>query len=182
MQLDQLAASDPAREAAWLPAELPPHAKVIVSTTDDARWEPGGLAVRLEGMTPAEGEQALDLILRGADPPERQGTKLNEPRRTLQPDQRETVMAHFKQCSLPLYLKGWRRRECHRPLEVVIRACRTHARSVKASQAFLDTLFNRLATNANHGPVLVEAKLGLPGNAARCSLTESEILDVLTAD
>ncbi|MGO9270018.1 MAG: DUF4062 domain-containing protein [Terriglobia bacterium] len=30
--LDQLAASDPARDVTWLPPELPPHVKVIIST------------------------------------------------------------------------------------------------------------------------------------------------------
>jgi len=54
--LDQLAASDPAREATWLPEELPPGVKVIVSTTDDVR----GLLVQLEPMTQSEGGQALD--------------------------------------------------------------------------------------------------------------------------
>src|SRR6266849_3290869 len=33
--LDQLAASDPARDVTWLPPELPPYVKVIISTTDD---------------------------------------------------------------------------------------------------------------------------------------------------
>ncbi len=175
--LDQLAASDPAREAAWLPAELPPHAKVIVSTTDEARREPGGLAVRLEGMTPAEGEQALVLLLRGADPQEQQGTRFNESRRTLQPDQRERVMAHFKQCSLPLYLR-LASEECRLWKSYSTQDACTLGEGIAG---VLDTLFNRLATNANHGPVLVERSLGYLATA-RYGLTENEILDVLTAD
>jgi WD40 repeat protein len=45
----------------------------------------------------------------------------------------------------------------------------------------LDTLFGQLASNANHGPVLVERSLGYLASA-RYGLTEDEMLDVLTAD
>jgi WD40 repeat protein len=158
--LDQLAASDPAREATWLPEELPPGVKVIVSTTDDVR----GLLVQLEPMTQSEGGQALDEWL-------------GEARRTLRPWQRATVLAHFERCGLPLYLKLaaeesklWK---SYAPQD----AC-TLGEGVAG---VIDTLFDRLASNANHGPVLVERSLGYLA-AARYGLTEGEILDVLTAD
>ena len=51
-----------------------------------------GLPVQLERMAQSEGGQALDELLR-------------EERRTLQSWQRETVLAHFERCGLPLYLK-----------------------------------------------------------------------------
>jgi WD40 repeat protein len=158
--LDQLAAGDPAREATWLPEELPPGVKVIVSTTDDV----SGLRVQLEPMTQSEGGQALDEWLQ-------------EARRTLQPWQRETVLAHFERCGLPLYLKLaaeesklWK---SYTPED----AC-TLGEGVAG---VIDTLFDRLASNANHGPVLVERSLGYLA-AARYGLTEDEVLDVLTAD
>jgi hypothetical protein len=79
--LDQLSASDPAREVTWLPSALPLHVKVIVSTTDDGKRLPEALLVQLERMGQAEGAEALDELLR-------------EARRTLQPWQRETA-AHL---------------------------------------------------------------------------------------
>ena len=164
--LDQLSASDPARGATWLQAELPAHVKVIVSTTDDGERLPQGLPVALERMTAAEGEQALDELL---DP--------KEQRRTLQPWQRDAVLEHFERCGLPLYLKlaaeESRLWKSFSPLD----ACRLG----EGIAGVLDTLFGRLASNVNHGPVLVERSLGYLA-AARYGLTEDEILDVLTAD
>jgi WD40 repeat protein len=158
--VDQLSASDPARDMTWLPEELPPGVKVIVSTTDDVT----GLLVQLEPMTQSEGGQALDEWLR-------------EARHTLQPWQRATVLAHFARCSLPLYLKLaaeesklWK---SYTPPD----ACALG----EGVAGVIDTLFDRLARNANHGPVLVERSLGYLA-AARYGLTEGEVLDVLTAD
>jgi WD40 repeat protein len=166
--LDQLAASDPARDVTWLPPELPPHVKVIVSIsvsgTGDGERLPEGVPVRLERMAQSEGEQALDELLR-------------EARRNLQPWQQETVLAHFERCGLPLYLKLaadesrlWR---SFAPEN----ACKLG----EGVAGVIDTLFDRLSTNANHGPVLVGRSLGYLA-AARYGLAEDEILDVLTED
>ena len=162
--LDQLAVGDPARDVTWLPPESPPHVKVIVSTTDDGQRLPESLTVQLESMAKSEGGQALDEWMR-------------EAHRTLQPWQRETVLAHFEYCGLPLYLKLaaeesklWK---SYTPPD----AC-TLGGSIAG---IIDTLFARLASNTNHGPVLVERSLGYLA-AARYGLTEDEILDVLTAD
>ena len=158
--LDQLAASDPAREATWLPEELPPGVKVIVSTTDDVR----GLLVQLEPMTQSEGGQALDEWLR-------------EAHHTLQPWQRDKVLAHFERSGLPLYLKLAAEESELWKSYALEDAC-TLGEGVAG---VIDTLFDRLASNANHGPVLVERSLGYLA-AARYGLTEGEVLDVLTAD
>ena len=45
----------------------------------------------------------------------------------------------------------------------------------------IDTLFDRLSLEANHGPPLVGRSLGYLA-AARYGLTEEEMLDVLSAD
>ena len=162
--LDQLAANDPARDVTWLPPELPPNVKVILSTANDGERLPDGMPVRLERMPQAEGEQALTELL-------------HEAHRTLQPWQRETVLAHFERCGLPLYLKMaaeesrlWKSYTPHD-------ACKLG----EGVLGVIDTLFDRLASNANHGPVLVERSLGYIA-AARYGLTEDEVLDVLTAD
>jgi len=162
--LDQLAAGDPARDVTWLPSELLPHVKVMISTTADAERLPEGLAVQIERMTQSEGGDALEEWLREAG-------------RTLQPWQREKVLAHFGRCGLPLYLKLaaeesklWKsyapREEC------TLR---------EGVAGVIDTLLERLASNANHGPTLVERSLGYLA-AARYGLTEDEMLDVLTSD
>jgi len=66
------------------------------------------------------------------------------------------VLAHFERCGLPLYLKLaaeesklWK---SYAPQD----AC-TLGEGVAG---VIDTLFDRLASNANHGPVLVERSLG----------------------
>ena len=189
--IDQLAASDPARDMTWLPPELPPHVKVIVSTTV-GRLKPAppmqthdspvvgqalslanslssqllsdGFLVALAPMTPSEGGQALDEWLREAN-------------RTLQPWQRETVLAHFERCGLPLYLKLAAEESRLWKSYASPDAC-TLGEGVAG---VIDTLFDRLSSNTNHGPTLVERSLGYLA-AARYGLTEGEILDVLTAD
>jgi hypothetical protein len=162
--LDQLAANDPARNVTWLPPELPPQVKVILSMTDDGERLPAGLPVRLERMPQAEGNQALTELL-------------NEAHRTLQPWQRDMVLAHFARCGFPLYLKlaaeESRLWKSYAPED----AC-TLGEGVAG---IIDTLFARLASNANHGQVLVERSLGYLA-AARYGLTEDEVLDVLTDD
>jgi hypothetical protein len=55
------------------------------------------------------------------------------------------------------------------------------ARWAKASRESSTPYFGRLASNSNHGPVLVNRSLGYLA-AARYGLTEGEALDVLTAD
>jgi len=162
--LDQLAAGDPARDVTWLPPELPPHVKVILSTTGVGERLPEGVPLRLERMAHSEGGQALDAML-------------HESRRTLQPSQRKTVMAHFERCGLPLYLK--------------LAAEESKLWKSYASEdlcalgegvpGVIDTLLDRLKSNANHGAVLVEHSLGYLASA-RYGLTEDEVLDVLTAD
>ena len=162
--LDQLPSSDPAREARWLPAELPPFVKVVVSTTGDGERLPSGLPLRLERMIAAEGGQALDALLRDA-------------RRTLQPGQRETVLSHFERCGLPLYFKLAAEES---RLWMSFSPPDTCALG-EGIAGILDTLFDRLASNANHGPVVVSRSLGYLA-AARYGLTEDEMLDVLSVD
>jgi WD40 repeat protein len=162
--LDQLAASDPARLMNWLPPELPPHVKVIVSTSANVERLPIGLPVPLERMTQWEGGRALEEWLR-------------EARRTLQPWQRDKVLAQFEHCGLPLYLKLAAEESRLWKSYTSEDACMLG----EGVAGVIDTLFDRLASNANHGPTLVERSLGYLA-AARYGLAEDEILDVLTED
>jgi hypothetical protein len=96
--LDQLGDAHNARSLAWLPADLPPHVRVIVSSLPGeclAALEkklPSGSLVRLEPMIAGEGEELLDLWLKDAG-------------RTLRNDQREDILGKFGRSGLPLYLK-----------------------------------------------------------------------------
>jgi WD40 repeat protein len=162
--LDQLAGGDPARDVTWLPPELPPYVKVIVSTTTDAIRLPAGLPIPLECMTQSEGGEALENWLREAG-------------RTLQPWQREAVLARFERCGLPLYLKLAAEES---------KLWKSYAPQAECTlgegvAGVLDTLLDRLASNTNHGPILVERSLGYLA-AARYGLTEDEVLEVLTED
>jgi hypothetical protein len=169
--LDQLSPNDPAREATWLPPELPPHVKVIVSTTDEAGTvfslsggPEGPLLVQLEPMPLHEASQALNDLLHGV-------------RRKLQPWQREIVLSHLNRCGLPLYLKLAAEESRLWKSYTPEAACKLG----EGVAGVIDTLFDRLSSNANHGPTLVERSLGYLA-AARYGLTEGENLDVLTAD
>ena len=61
--LDQLPRDDPARSLAWLPRELPPGVKVIVSTTPEAGKLPPGAPLAVGPMTTEEAAEALDAWL-----------------------------------------------------------------------------------------------------------------------
>ncbi len=86
--LDQLSDVEHARNLVWLPAELPENVRLIVSTlpgeclSAPERKRPGPNLVELEPMSPAEGNDLLDLWLKDAG-------------RTLQDDQRAEVLGKF---------------------------------------------------------------------------------------
>jgi hypothetical protein len=96
--LDQLGDAHNARSLTWLPADLPPHVRFVVSTLPgecQAALEkklPAGSLVRLEKMGAGEGEELLDLWLKDGG-------------RALQKDQREDILGKFRLNGLPLYLK-----------------------------------------------------------------------------
>jgi hypothetical protein len=162
--LDQLGVGDPARGVRWLPQELPPNVKAIVSTADNGEALRAGAPVQLDRMTQSEAGQALDELLW-------------EAHRTLRPWQREAVLAHFERCGLPLYLKLAADESRLWKSYALPDAC-TLGEGVAG---VINTLFARLSSSASHGPVLVEHSLSYLA-AARYGLTEDEILDVLTAD
>ncbi|HEX2695416.1 MAG TPA: AAA family ATPase, partial [Acidobacteriota bacterium] len=166
--LDQLSPAHAARALGWLPAELPFHAKIVVSAT------PGDCLVALRGMipdpcflslepmSPAEGKELLGAWLRFAG-------------RTLQPAQAEEIARKFDRCGLPLYLK------------TVFEEARRWNSDTPVPDLGADVpgiirgLFSRLSSEAQHGPVLVSRSLGYLA-AAKNGLSEDELLDVLSLD
>jgi Domain of unknown function (DUF4062)/NACHT domain len=97
--LDQLPRNDQARNLLWLPSQLPPAVSVVVSTLAGEclsileRKVPEQNRITIEDMPASEGEELLGLLL-------------SEAGRRLQTAQREQVIARFRSCPLPLYLKA----------------------------------------------------------------------------
>jgi WD40 repeat protein len=173
--LDQLSDADNARNLVWLPAELPEHVRLVVSSIPGGCKEalerrlPGENLVELKPMPPTEGERLLDLWL-------------DEAGRTLQPDQRADLLDKFGQCGLPLYLKlafeearRWRSYD-----GLPVGADDQPGLSSDIAGVIRD-LFWRLSQEANHGQMLVSRSLGYLA-AAKNGLSEDEMLDVLSRD
>ncbi len=167
--LDQLGTADPARSLTWLPAQLPDHVAVVVSTLpldtlDVLRSrQPEAELVEVEPMPVEEAGDLLDIWLAGVD-------------RMLGDDQRTEVLAAFEGQGLPLHLqlafqeaRLWRSSDSHRPLRPTV------------PELIRDNLFDRLDDPENHGEVLVSRALGYLA-ASRYGLAEDELLSVLSED
>lgn len=164
--LDQLSATDNARSFAWLPAYLPEHVRLIVSTLSGEcqfaleHKQPKVNLIELGPMKKEEGEHLLNLWL-------------GEAKRKLRADQQQEVLTKFVVSGLPLYLKlafeearRWR--------------SYSSAISLKTdSDGMIHDMFERLSTD--HGPMLVERSLGYLA-ASKNGLSEDEVLDVLERD
>ena len=174
--LDQLSQTESAHNLNWLPSELPPNVKIIVSTLPEPYLCLNTLKAKLPAenikelqlLSPQHGEEVLDVWLKSAD-------------RRLQNEQRREVLGNFSQCRLPLYLKL-----------ALEEAKRWHSYDnvpkyegrlglAKDIPGIIGDLFWRLSQPANHGRLLVERSLGYLA-AARNGLTEDEILDFLSLD
>lgn len=180
--LDQLSDADHARNLFWLPAELPEHVRLIVSTlpgeckTALERTGPSGL-VKLEPMPKEEADELL-------------GAWLTDAGRTLQPAQRTEVLSTFslsamtagedsdednKEHGMPLYLKlafeEARRWKSYTPVTSL----------TPGIPGIIRQLFRRLSADASHGETIVARSLAYLA-AARSGLSEDELLDVLARD
>lgn len=178
--LDQLSDADHARSLTWLPAELPAHVRLIVSSlpgecaTALRRKLPESSVLPLEAMREDEGDELLRAWLKEAG-------------RTLQGDETSyrdsdgsvsqfgLVMERFRDCPLPLYLKL--------AFEEA-RRWKSYHRAVELSPdipGVIHDLFQRLSSDANHGQVVVAKSLGYLA-ASKNGLSEDEMLDVMSLD
>ncbi|MGA7075126.1 MAG: AAA family ATPase, partial [Halobacteriota archaeon] len=166
--LDQLSRTDNAHLLAWLPAEVPPHVRLVVSILPGealdalARRGTPPLITDLPAMPPEEGRAVLERWL-------------SEAHRTLQGQQREEVLTKFDGNGLPLYLRlafeeaqRWRSYTPCEPLSPDL-------------HGIITDLFERLESPTQHGQLFVAHCLGYL-SAARRGLTEDELLDVLSRD
>jgi NACHT domain- and WD repeat-containing protein len=170
--LDQLSAAHGARSLIWLPAQLPEHVSLIVSTRDkedtyqSLKAKPI-IAKELDGLKPDEGE---DLLAQWLKSPTVQ--------RQLQPTQREEVLRKFAQSGCnPLYLKLafeearlWT--SYQEPQEDLTEG---------VAGIIEDNMIKRLKHEGNHGEMLVSHALGYLA-ASRYGLTEDELVDLLSRD
>jgi len=168
-ELDRLSDADGARSLVWLPAELPEHVRIVVSTSGgdvqfslEARLPETNL-IELGPMSRQQGEELLDLWLFDAG-------------RSVTPVQRDEVLDKFEPEGLPLYLRlafeEARRWRSDTPEEEV--------RLGSGIPGIIrENLLRRLARD--HGELLASRALGYLA-AAKDGLAEDELLGVLSAE
>jgi hypothetical protein len=170
--LDQLTEAD-ARKLKWLPEELPPHAKFIVSALPDLEVPLSRTHhLPLPPLSDEAGSVILDAWLAAAG-------------RTLQPEQRAAVLDGFMENGLPLYLKlAFEQARHWGPTE-------SPAELPTDIDGMVESMLDAL--EADHTPSkitdtdqvltapLVQRALGLL-QAARYGLAEHELLDALSQD
>lgn len=180
--LDQLSDADHARNLIWLPAELPEHVRLVVSTlpgeckTALERKIPSGL-VKLEPMPKEEADELLEAWLKEAS------------RTLLQSPQKDEVLDKFEASAKPADEGSGAEEEGGMPL--YLKLAFEEARRWKSYSPAVDLagnipriirqLFDRLSLDTNHGEILVSRSLGYLA-AAKNGLTEDELLDVLARD
>jgi NACHT domain- and WD repeat-containing protein len=192
--LDQLSDADNGRNLSWLPAQLPEHVRLVVSTLELRSQKKEGrrgaddcLGVLRERL-PAQ--QFLEVTPMKVDEGEELlAAWLHQAQRSLQPQQRDEVLTKFRGCPYPLYLKlafeearGWKSSEP----AATVPDCQTSEAPLQHclspdTLGILKDMFARLEAERNHGRLLVSRALGYLA-ASRHGLTEDELLDVLSAD
>lgn len=165
--LDQLSDADAGRSLSWLPVQLPPGIRVVVSAMTGeceralaAKLPPSHLRT-LEPMPASEGAQLLDLWLQGAG-------------RALTDLQRQGVLDRFVESDgSPLYLK-LAFEEARR-----WRSWDGAGRLRPGVGGIIQDLLERLSRD--HGAMIVARGLAYLA-AARHGLSEDELIDILSSD
>ena len=152
----------------WLPAPLPEHVHLVVSTLAGDCLEALKHRVAathlfpLAGMSKNEGDRLLNLWLADAG-------------RTLQKPQRESVLASYQNNGLPLYL---------RLAYEEVRLWRSHTPRMNLATdvpGIIRALFTRLSSPAQHGPTMVSRALSYLA-AGKNGLSWDEVLAALSED
>lgn len=186
--LDQLNPTDHARMLYWMPRELKPNVKLVVSVLESRSADPetpgdvGGSAFR-------PGEDPFDMARRiwpqsmleiGALDPtsgrELLDAWLAESSRTLQEPQRRHILDRFSRCPLPLYLKlaTQQAQQWRSWLGVPFELGTT-------VEDILDQMLARLERPECHGEAFVRQSLSYIA-LGKNGLTEDELLGALSAD
>jgi hypothetical protein len=203
--LDQLSDADHEWNLAWLPAQLPEHVRLVVSTLpgEHLKWLEQKFVARASRLpsasTTATGTIASPFLevgpMNAQEGAEVLAIWLRDAHRTLQLQQRDEVLTKFVGCPYPLYLKlAFEEARRWKSWEAVAAVCdrRTPEEPAGAHRVplqrlspdiprILKDMFARLEAERNHGRLLVSRALGYLA-ASRYGLTEDELLDVLSAD
>jgi WD40 repeat protein len=164
---DQLGGgADPVGE--WVPLELPPGARVVVSTRPDRRTD--------SWTRQLDARSVLDVATLGtADGAAMLDALLTADERQLTPEQRQAVLAAFARDGLPLAIRlasdlalGWRSWD-----EPPVLAQDLHG--------LIRQVFDKLSRAEAHGRALVTRTASYVA-AARFGLSETELLEALSAD
>lgn len=185
--LDQLNPTDNARMLYWLPRELAPGVKLVVSTLEDTSehtsvpkagaYDPFDVARRIWPESLAElGRLNLE-----------EGTALLESwladaGRTLQKEQRDDILRKFAVVGLPLYLKvAFEEAKLWRSWDGLPCGADAEPGLSNTVDGILVDLLHRLEQPRHHGELLISRALGNIA-AAKNGLTEDELLDVLSKE
>ena len=179
--LDQLADADYARNLVWLPVDLPPHVRLVVS----ASTEPGDTDAVLKRRLPDECRFSAD-DMPVSEAHQLLGHWFDDAERTLRgrarADEESTgqwrhVLDAYGGCPRPLYLRlAFEEARRWRSFDTLDRIPLAADIPQLVAQ-----LFDRLSTRAQHGEALVAGSLGSL-MAARHGLTEDELIQLLSRD
>ncbi len=183
--LDQLNPADNSRMLYWLPRELAPGVKLVISVLETEpqaekgpyREDPFEISLKIwpdrlvavRSLSAKDGEALLK-------------TWLDDAGRVLQDDQRRDVLDKFARDGRPLYLKvAFEEARRWRSWEGLPRGSGAAPGLSDSVEGILADTLRRLENPRNHGRLLVERALGSIA-AAKNGLTEEELLDVLSAE
>ena len=178
--LDQLSPNDKIYASDWLPKELLPNVRVIVSTVQSDGPEGefltsltgtllGSSFLKLPDLEQSEAEALLRKWLIDA-------------KRTLQDEQWEEVLEKFSQCPLPLYLKLAFEESCKWRYYAEKPAGGNMWRRLGNNiEGVIKDMLTRLEDPTNHGSVLVSRSLSYLA-ASKNGLSEKEMIDILSLD
>lgn len=168
--VDQLSPADASADLAWLPDQIPPNVRIVLSVLREKGQTTPGATVAVSRATKL-------LKLAGLQTPDAAvllAQWLGANGRTLTTQQRDSVLAAFEREGRPLWLR------------LAVEDCR-HWRSDQPAISLptslddlIGRLYRRLSAPAARGPVLVRRVLSLL--AASNGLSEDELLDALSAD
>ena len=166
--LDQLSDIDNIQNLSWIPSELPPNVHLVVSTLPGINLEilekisSEKNRIKVDPLSMADGTIIIEKWLADAH-------------HTLQENQKLYILDKFTQCGLPLYLKL-----CFE--EAKLWKSYTPLPTLKDDiLGMIQTLFQRLSLNSNHGKMIVAHSLGYLA-ASKNGLSEYELLDLLSQD
>ncbi|MBN1303172.1 MAG: DUF4062 domain-containing protein [Anaerolineales bacterium] len=166
--LDQLVERNTAQVLKWLPVDLPPNLRLIVSTL------PGDFLKSLVLNLPPQNRINIRL-LSADDGKSILNSWFEGIHRKLQGDQEGYLLDRFGLCGLPLYLKlAFEEARLWKSFD-------TSPYVSEDIPGILGDLFTRLSQESYHGKELVSRSLGYLA-AAKNGLSEDELLDILSGD